>query len=102
MRHDICVARQGRGDCGCDIGFMNDLRMTIWPNAGLQAKARAIYDAMAVVPCASPAGQAAKLEMAGRDWMNDVASGRAAPWDFLNRWRYLGRDATNGLRWRHF
>jgi len=96
LRHDICTARAGYGDCGCDIALMTELRATPWPNPGLQSKARAVYDAIAVSPCRSPGGQAVKMRMGYEDWRRDVASGRAAPLDFLRRWGWLGLDGAAG------
>ncbi|HGG05740.1 MAG TPA: hypothetical protein ENK28_09805 [Aliiroseovarius sp.] len=95
MRHDICTGQQGRFSCGCDIGFMQELRNTPWPNPGIQAKARAIYDSIAVIPCRNPDGQAVKMDMFMGDWSREVLSGREAPWEVLRRWGLLGQDAVN-------
>ncbi len=96
LRHDICTTRAGYGTCGCDIALMTELRATPWPNPGLQSKARAVYDAIAVSPCRRPDGQMTKMRMAYDDWQRDVASGRAAPMDFLRRWGLLGLDGIDG------
>ncbi len=100
MRHDICTARVGSFSCGCDIALMSELRATPWPNPGIRAKARAIYDAIAATPCRGAEGQAVKMSMAFDDWAREVAAGREAPWDFLRRWGLLGLDGLNGRRWR--
>ncbi len=90
LQHDLCSTQAGQFNCGCDILFMQDLRGQRWPHPAIQSKARAIYDAMAVMPCTDPAGQAVKAEMLTRDWMADVTSGREPPWEIFLRWGYLG------------
>ena len=90
LQHDLCTGPSGQLSCGCDIRFMQSLRATPWPNPGYKSKARAIYDAMAMMPCTDPAGQAVKMEMAMRDWADGVASGREPPWEIFLRWGYLG------------
>ena len=94
MRHDICIAYQGRFDCGCDLGFMVELRNTRWANPGLAEKARAIYEAIGMIPCTSPEGYAQKMGLVASDWTGDVLSGRQAPWQIMNR---LSRLASDGL-----
>ena len=94
MRHDICTAARGRFDCGCDIGFMQELRNTPWPNPGLGEKARATYEAIGMLPCSSPDGYALKMSLVAGDWASDVASGRQAPWQILDR---LSRITGTGL-----
>ncbi len=94
MHHDICAGQRGRFDCGCDISFMQELRATPWPNPGFQAKARAIYDSIAMLPCTNPQGQAIKAEMFMNDWLSGVFSGRESPWEMLRRLGYLGHDGV--------
>ncbi len=94
MRHDICTAYRGRFDCGCDIGFMNELRTTPWPNPGLAAKARATYEAIGMIPCSDPQGMSVKMGLVAGDWASSVATGQEAPWEILNR---LSRLASDGL-----
>ena len=95
MRHDYCTMQAGRFDCGCDLAFRSELRMGPWPNPWIADKAHAVSDAIAMVPCAGPGGQAAKLDLAVNDWAAAVASGREPPWEVLNR---LGALASEGLR----
>lgn len=99
-RHDYCVGIQGRFSCGCDIGFMQELRTMRWPNPGIQTKARAIYDSIGMLPCSDPRGMAVKTEMVMGDLTREVFSGNEAPskalWEILRRWRYLGRDGVSG------
>ncbi len=97
-RHDACVGYQGRFSCGCDIGFMQELRATRWANPGLQVKARAVYDSIGVLPCSDPNGMAFKSEMVMSDWSRGVLSGTEAPWEILRRWGYLGRDGMQDGR----
>ncbi len=89
MRHDQCTAARGRFDCGCDIGLLQELRATHWPNPVIGRNARAIYDAIAMVPCTSPDGMAVKQSMFTADLMRDVMTGQGTPMDVLDRWRRL-------------
>ena len=89
MRHDYCTAARGRFDCGCDIGFLNELRATPWPNPAIRRNARGIYDAIAMVPCSSPDGMAVKQSMFSADLLRDVMTGQGTPMDVLDRWRRL-------------
>ncbi len=99
MRHDICVSQTGYLSCGCDIGFMQELRATQWPNPGYQAKARAIYDSIAMIPCADPSGMAVKTEMFMSDWARGVLSGHEAPWEVMRRLGYLGTEGFGNSLW---
>ncbi len=89
MRHDYCVAAQGEYDCGCDISFLQELRGTRWQNPMIQRNARAIYDAIALVPCDAPDGMTYKQTMFAVDLFYDVVSGNAMPMDVFDRWRAL-------------
>jgi len=89
MRHDYCVATRGEYDCGCDISFLQELRATRWQNPMIQRNARAIYDAMALVPCDAPDGMTYKQTMFAVDLFYDVVSGNAMPMDVVDRWRAL-------------
>ena len=89
MRHDYCIAAQGDYSCGCDIPFLRELRGTAWPNPMIQRNARAIYDAIALVPCNSPDGTALKQTMFAVDLFYDVMSGKSLPQDVFGRWRSL-------------
>lgn len=93
-RHDFCVSYQGSQNCGCDLGFMQELRRGPFPNPAMADKARAIYEAIALVPCTDPAGQATKTEMLMSDWMNGVMYGAEAPWAVLER---LGKLAATAI-----
>ncbi|MCP5039062.1 MAG: hypothetical protein GY945_15825 [Rhodobacteraceae bacterium] len=99
MRHDICIGQRGRFSCGCDVSLMQELRATPWPNPGYQAKARAIYDTIAVTPCSDPSGMAVKTEMFMSDWARGVLSGQEAPWEVLRRMGLLGADGVNNSWW---
>jgi len=89
MRHDYCVAARGEYNCGCDVSFLNELRGTRWPNPLMQRNARAIYDAIALVPCDSPDGTTLKQTMFAVDLFYDVISGNGMPMDVMDRWRAL-------------
>ena len=89
MRHDYCIAAQGEYSCGCDIPFLRELRATAWPNSMIQRNARAIYDAVALVPCNSPDGTTLKQTMFAVDLFYDVMSGKLVPLDVFERWRSL-------------
>ncbi len=89
MRHDYCTAANGIGSCGCDIGFMSELRTTRWDNPVIWRNARAIYDAIAVIPCNSPSGTAAKLSLFTSDMAQDAIYGALPPLAVPDRWRML-------------
>lgn len=88
-RHDYCIAAQGDYSCGCDIRFLRELRGTAWANPLIQRNARAIYDAVALVPCNSPDGTSLKQTMFAVDLFYDVVSGKSVPMDVFERWRSL-------------
>jgi len=88
-RHDYCIAAQGEYSCDCDIAFLQDLRGTRWSNPMIQQNARAIYDAIALMPCNSPDGTAYKQTLFAVDLFSDVMSGKSAPTDVFERWRSL-------------
>jgi len=87
MRHDYCTAAQGRFNCGCDLSLMYELRNTAWPTPSMQANARGIHDAIAVIPCTDPYGTAEKQSLFLQDTWIDTMNGNAAPLDVLDRWR---------------
>jgi len=89
MRHDYCVAAQGENNCGCDISLLQVLRNTSWQNPVIQNNARAIYDAIALMPCNSPDGTTFKQTMFAVDLFYDVMSGKSVPLDVFERWRSL-------------
>jgi len=89
MRHDYCAAAQGEYSCGCDISLLQELRGTRWQNPMIQRNARAIYDAIALVPCDTPDGMTYKQTMFAIDLFYDVVSGNGAPMDVFDRWRAL-------------
>ena len=99
MRHDLCKTYRGQFDCGCDLSLMRELRASRWPNPGIAAKARAIYEAIGMTPCSSPDGYALKMALITGDWADDVASGRQAPWEILNRLSRLASDGLANGRW---
>ncbi len=55
----------------------------------IQRNARAIYDAIALVPCDTPDGMTYKQTMFAVDLFYDVMSGKAMPMDVFDRWRAL-------------
>jgi len=89
MRHDHCVAVQGAYSCGCDVSLLQELRQTPWQNPLIQRDARAIYDAIALIPCNSVDGTTLKQTMFAVDLAYDVVSGISAPLDVFERWRSL-------------
>ena len=95
MRHDYCIAVQGRFDCGCDLSFMTELRTTQWQNPAIQSDARGIHDAIAIVPCNDPFGNAQKQGLFMGDLLIDSLNGNAAPMDIMQRWQRL---LENSLR----
>lgn len=88
--HDVCIAAKGTGDCGCDITFMNTLKQTRYPHPALQEKARAMYDAIGMMPCANPIGTAYKQRCVWGDLATDMVTGRQAPWQMPLRLGKLG------------
>ncbi|GAB6051519.1 hypothetical protein JCM17960_03390 [Magnetospira thiophila] len=99
QRHDLCYIQRGELDCGCDIAFMNELRNTPYFFGDQRIKARAMYDALAMMPCDDPAGMAYKQSCVWRDLFSDMVSGRAAPWEMPLRWMYLGDKTMENKSW---
>jgi len=89
MRHDRCYIANGFGACGCDISLMHELRNMTYPNPDIETSARAIYDALAVMPCDDPNGWAVKQSLMWSDIASDAVSGRATPFEVPARWMYL-------------
>ena len=89
-QHDVCVAVQGTGDCGCDITLMNTLKQMRYPTPGLEEKGRALYDAIGLIPCADPFGMAYKQRCVWGDLAQDTVTGRRAPWQMPLRFGKLG------------
>lgn len=94
FRHDMCSGQMGAFNCGCDLAFMSELRSQPWPNPGLAQKARAVFEAIALVPCTDPVGQSEKMHLAATDWARGVVAGREAPTAILDR---LGRLMAEGI-----
>jgi hypothetical protein len=94
FRHDFCAVQNGPFDCGCDLAFMSELRTRPWPSSAMAAKARAVYEAIALTPCRDPALQREKMSRAATDWAFGVASGREPPWAILDR---LGALMAEGV-----
>lgn len=90
--HDLCARREGWFDCGCDLAFMDRLRRQSWPSEAFYQKARAVYEAIALVPCRGVEGQITKLDWANHDWHGAVASEREAPVDRTLRFFRLLAD----------
>lgn len=89
MRHDYCTAARSRFDCGCDLALMGELRNTPWPNPTIQAQARGVHDAIAVIPCTDPLGAMQKQSLFMQDMWGDAINGNAAPLDMMDRWRQV-------------
>lgn len=97
LRHDLCIAAHGAPfDCGCDLAFMDELRRGPWPNEWLYLRARGVYEAIALIPCSDPQGQATKLDWAARDWLGNVLSGRELPTASLGRFLRMFADGVAG------
>ncbi len=95
FRHDMCTAARGILNCGCDIGFLSELRNTRWANPLIAYRARAVYDAMAMTPCSDPAGTVTKQRMFLTDWIGGVLSGQESPEAVMNRLRDLGMNTVD-------
>ncbi len=100
MEHDICAATSGSGDCGCDIRFMNRLRGMTYAHPEQRTIARAMYDALAMIPCADPMGTAYKQACLWSDLASDFFSGRGGPWDMPLRWMYLSDRTLRNRSWQ--
>ncbi len=90
MEHDRCTAALGDFNCRCDVGFMNRLKYTVYPHPAMKRTARAMYDAIAMMPCRDPMGMAYKQACVWQDLAADALSGNAAPWEMPLRWMDLG------------
>lgn len=88
MRHDICYERRGSMTCGCDLEFMNELSWMKYPTAHLSVKARAMYDAVAMVPCAGTDAMYKPAYFLGQ-LASDFFAGRAGPWEVPLRMGYM-------------
>ncbi|MCB1348460.1 MAG: hypothetical protein KDK11_07380 [Maritimibacter sp.] len=94
LRHDLCIrAAGGPFNCACDLAFMDELRRQPWPNPVLQSRARGVFEAITLIPCADPVGQAMKMEWAARDWMGAVLSGRELPSETFTRFMRMMSEA---------
>lgn len=89
MRHDLCYVATGSVACECDVPFMRELRAMSYPNPDVYDRARAMYDALAMMPCDDPAGWALKQSLMWSDIADDALSGRATPFEVPARWMYL-------------
>lgn len=89
MRHDMCYVATGSVACECDVAFMGELRSMPYPNSDTFLRARAMYDALAMMPCDDPTGWALKQSLMWRDIADDALSGRATPMEVPARWMYL-------------
>ena len=96
-RHDICIKATRIFDCGCDLQFMDELRRRSWPSQALYRKGRAVYEAIALVPCVGTAAQqATKLAWLRQDTAGAVARGREAPGAAFDRvMRLIGIALAN-------
>lgn len=100
-RHDMCYAVQGNGDCGCDIALMTELKRLPHPTPALRDKARAMYDAIGLMPCTNPIGTAYKQRCVWGDLAFDAVTGRAAPWEMPLRFGRLGLDTMENKLYRN-
>lgn len=89
LRHDMCYSATGTVSCECDVSFMRELRAMTYPNPDVEAIARGMYDALAMMPCNDPAGWALKQSLMWSDVASDALSGRATPFEVPRRWMYL-------------
>ena len=96
-RHDICFDNTRTFDCGCDLEFMDELRRRSWPSQALYLKGRAVYEAIAVVPCfGTTQQQATKLAWLRNDTAGAVARGREARGAAFERvMRLIGTGLAN-------
>lgn len=98
LRHDLCIRAAGAPfDCACDLTFMDELRRGPWANPVIHQRARGVYEAISLVPCTDPAGQALKMEWAARDWFAAVLAGREPPMATFSRFlRMMGEGMARG------
>ena len=96
-RHDICYGQVRNLDCGCDLIFMDELRHLSWPSQAAYLKGRAVYEAIAVVPCfGTTQQQATKLAWLRNDTAGAVARGREARGAAFERvMRLIGTGLAN-------
>jgi len=98
-RHDLCIQRAGEYfNCGCDLALMNELRYRRWPSEQLYDKARGVYEAIALLPCRDPDGQAEKLDMFTNDRLGALLSGREPPFATVGRFLKM---LSEGQRQNH-
>ncbi|TYB81636.1 hypothetical protein [Maritimibacter fusiformis] len=64
MRHDLCYASRGVNDCGCDLAMMREISGLNWASGRSSRLARAVFYAIAALPCTDRVGQLRKIEMA--------------------------------------
>ena len=90
MEHDQCTTSLGEFSCQCDVRFMNRLKYSPYPHPRIRRTARAMYDAIAMVPCSDPMGMAYKQSCVWKDLATDMMTGNAMPWEMPMRWADLG------------
>ncbi|MBF0251414.1 MAG: hypothetical protein HQL35_12390 [Alphaproteobacteria bacterium] len=89
MRHDLCKDATSIANGDCDIMFMRELRSIPYPTESLYIRARAMYDAIAMMPCDDPSAMAEKQRMVWTDLADDFFDGRAMPFEMPMRWMHL-------------
>ena len=89
QRHDYCIAAKGQYSCGCDIPFLREVRSIQFSSLKSQQDARAIYDAIALVPCDTADGTSLKRTMFAIDLIYDVVSGNGTGLEVFTRWKNL-------------
>ena len=99
-RHDVCTGGNDSRNCDCDIRFMRELRNLRYPTKDQEVIARAMYDAIAMVPCSNPMGMAYKQACVWGDLAQDFVSGRSMPWEMPMRWMYLADRTMLNKRWQ--
>ena len=99
LRHDLCIRAAGGA---VQLRLRPHLHgracaAAPWPNPVLHQRARGVFEAITLIPCSDPSGQAMKMEWAARDWMAAVMSGRELPSATLERFmRMMGEGMARG------
>lgn len=90
--HDLCIAREGVFNCGCDLDMMYGIGTTRWSQA-LRPKAHQIFEAIAALPCQSVGDKTwrKKIELAEGVRQTEVREGKQRPLAGVNRFLDLMR-----------
>ena len=95
--HDLCAWRRGGFDCGCDLAFLDELRRLRFDTPEQAYTARAMGDAVSMMPCRDPAGMVRKQSRFWADLAADVSRG-VSPWAAPERFHYLYLRMLYGRR----